>query len=298
LISRLLGITHQEAVRRLIRILYTKPDSYNKFLHALREGGYEFLAAQIEGSTGEGVSESDLSWAEKGYLHDFQDGLRQQTEMMKQFMQEMRQMKQSQTPPTTASPSPEPLGRVREAMNKHGLTQDEVVKYLEFRINQEDIVDGPADVSSPMSVSLDFAVSSYTQSLTTLLAVDIIHYTTNITNKESVAPPPNIYAKFLRSSVDKIIINYREDFQESVTKLQIRNMNSFSLIAKVLDEVFTENNWGRVLIVFAFCSWLAQQIASDGDDSQAKSVGGFLSYYITRSTKVCDWIAKNGGYVS
>lgn len=302
---RFLGITHYEAARRLIRILYTKVNGYARFLNALDEGGYDFLAQQIDSSTGDGITEGDLAWASKGYLHDFHDSLQQQTGMMKKFMKEMDDLKRSQAlllnQNVPRSSTPDSLGGVRVAMEKHGLTQDEVVRYLEFRMTQPDVVDGPVDVSSPTSISLESALASYTQSLTALLTVDIIYYSTSIAKKQQVPTAPNIYAKTLRKSVYDVINNkYKEEFLRSVTLLQIKNAHCYTTMTKVLDEIIDkgEMNWGRVVVVYAFCSWLAQQIAVMGDDDVAKSIGGFLAFHITRSTNFCNWIDKNGGFVS
>ena len=325
-------ITSQEAVRKLvIKILPKKgPGTFDVFIQALNNNGYDFLADKILST--DTSQYSDLSGNDEidAYVMDdkleiMQHQLRFQTQLLMQYQSENKKLLLEKTNSEDRNEKLKSLdNELTKRMEETGLRESNIIDFFfEFLKNKDknltvqaqvkksspDLYPGPGDKSRAEEISkrltlIGDSVSSDTEirlrslfpdPIAAEIARDIILFMTSQVEPE----PINKYALIMRKCVNHLYTKNSDVFEKSVQKLLVDKASTgYELLFTVADNLFShgEPNWGKIVALYAFCGWSAKFFVQDGNDTMVEFIAEFLAYYVAE--KIGPWIRANGGWVN
>lgn len=127
------------------------------------------------------------------------------------------------------------------------------------------------------------------------LARDVVYYF----SKTSTNGPCNNHAKTLRRTVDELSRRHEILFTSMVRRLSITEDSNETCqsFMRVMDEMFIDGhyNWGRVITIYAFASWLARYCVQNGMMGSVDPIVDSAGSYV--ADKLAQWIQQQGGWV-
>lgn len=98
----------------------------------------------------------------------------------------------------------------------------------------------------------------------------------------------------MRKLVMDISQKNKDDLSSLIQNMHILEMVGFPTVEAIARELYSECNWGRVVVWFAFWRELADYL--EGRPQECKLFGSFVGFYLGSTCE--KWINENGGWVS
>lgn len=118
-------------------------------------------------------------------------------------------------------------------------------------------------------------------------------------SQTSSSGPCNSHAKTIRRTVEELSRRHEIVFTSMVRRLSITedSRETCESFRRIMDEVFVDGhyNWGRVVTVYAFASWLARYCVQNGMTETVDRIVDSTGSYV--ADKLANWIQQQGGWV-
>lgn len=124
----------------------------------------------------------------------------------------------------------------------------------------------------------------------TMLAKDLVDYKLGRNS-----PPANATAKTLRKLSDDIEQRNPDLLEQLCSKLNFSKETGYSSFSEIAKEVFSDGkiNWGRIVVLFAFCAKLGKYCNDNNMNDQI----GNITEWTARFVAGLGWIESQGGWV-
>ena len=294
-------------IRRLLRIIKKKPNSFDKFCDSLQEA-HDWLADRIRNTDPGSVAapdEADGADEEEEKMKQLQAQLWMQTQLIQKFKEEINSLKgfvEEQADENRMIKLK--FNELEQAMQSQGVGQQEDVKtYLEDYVHKREHPNRAA-IESPDGSSVDAQPqlkrysmgdpTNLTEAIARHLAVDVVRF---MVEGDRARAAPNRYAQVMRAMVTELTTRYHNSFVTFMQKLQFDDISGFATLKSLADNMFEDNvsNWGRIVTLYAFGGYIAKNITGV-DEAFSTMIGDFLGFYVTKH--LAPWIEENGGWVS
>lgn len=301
-ISPARGITPQESIRRMLKCVKKHRRGFTVLCDALRSD-YPYLAEKLEKTVPTQVqTPDDVDSCDSDKLKTLQQQLYIQVKMMVEYRKELEDLQSKVKENETESDKLKmKYEEIEHVMTSAGLKGEEAVNILRGVLQKnKDGTDMPDHFQlqmSEMGSTVDLPPANFTETVARTVGVDVVKYMA--IKGENSPPTPNVYAETMRRLVTEITAKHGETFQDLMKDLYIDEINGFQTLQYVANELFHHDgkqNWGRIVVLYAFGSWVARDSYKQGHGELAQAIGEFLGIYVARNLGT--WIEENGGWVS
>ena len=306
--------------KKFLRILRSKgPNAYALFRTALLESeSISFIADELDSTNISEVVISGSTFEQEDKMSQLQQQMCLRTELLMQYKRDRDALEQRlKANEQRTEELQTKYGDFEKTMQDHKLTNTEAINYLKEYLNNRDIPDfsfqiapspspspSKTDTSTTPSKSFTFSptdIDSNSHELCEAIARDIgkdvVRYMVQTLKENKVKAPSSKYSALMRKNIDDVLSQHEDLFTQFIFKLQIEQINGYDTFVNVADEMFMgENNWGRIVVLYAFVGFVARHAAENGNEKMAMFMGDFLGFYVAK--KLGAWIEANGGWVS
>lgn len=124
----------------------------------------------------------------------------------------------------------------------------------------------------------------------TMLARDLIDYKLGRN-----LPPASATAKTLRKLSDDIEQRNPDLLEQLCSKLNFSKETGYSSFSEIAREVFSDGriNWGRIVVLFAFCAKLGKYCNENNMNDQVENITEWTARFVAG----LGWIESQGGWV-
>jgi len=303
--------TRKERVRTLLRILMRKsgPNVLEVFCVSLVEADpvYVYLAESIRDTDVSSVEDQDVVDS-RNNASDKQDTLvktvlRQSDELMKlneEYRQQIAQL-------TERNEILEKRQLCVVALEGRGFTEKSLLQFVDVFILAKNIR-GNRPPALARSASQNFPYPDILQKMSSdtlsqdqlkvcLLSIYIVQHVVTSECRYTLPASFQCYSTKINDIIDDQMKAHPDLFDNAIQKLHIAEINGLNTFDAVADALFLDGacNWGRVVAWFAFCASLAKNFPDTTSPDTLDFYAVFSWFYI--NNRMCDWIAKAGGWV-
>lgn len=298
------ALTPREKMVKLLKVLFSIKGSFPIFCDALKDSEMEWLVDMLVTTDPNSQEDSSLDKTDSNEL-DLQERLALQEKILQQqsqFIESLLQQNKANTKNGESTPPVSELPELQSAMKKQGLSEEQVINYIDDLMKRKTLDVDDTDSASPNTCkprTLSESAVNFTETVAITTAVDVVKYLAYSDDKNKQISKPNIYQTTMRRTVDELILRHRQIFQAYVSQdSSLRQATGINFLLGVADEIFRDGqkNWGRIVALYAFGGWLAKHGIFERQDAVIGMIGDVLGFYIAKN--LGEWIEASGGWVS